>query len=159
MLSITFRSVLCCLLFAHTEVFTIGQPDYATRNFNTISSIYNLTVYPNNAAIIAQGSSAVPAGLFNANATGRVTPVGSFQGFNQSVEYFFGLAPEPPGPTNATIQKAVISSFTSGCAEVASSVVYLECYVSSPGQSDNGNFIATLKQVSLSTTRVTCSPL
>ncbi|MCJ1479306.1 hypothetical protein MMC13_007991 [Lambiella insularis] len=121
--------------------------DYVARNLDTISNIYNLTVYPNNVPVINHGGSAVPAGLFNENATGRITPVGSFQGFNQSIEYFFGLAPVPGGPTNATIHQAVITSFQSGCPEVASSVVYLVCNVTSPGQPDDGKYIGTLKQV------------
>lgn len=41
-------------------------PDYAQRNLNTIRRIYNLTVYPNNAPIVAKGAEAVPPGLLYA---------------------------------------------------------------------------------------------
>ncbi|KAJ8072316.1 hypothetical protein PM082_015875 [Marasmius tenuissimus] len=102
-----------------------GIPDYATRNLNTIKSIYNLTVYPHNVPIIQKGGSAVPPGLFNANATGRITPLGNFTGFEDSIEYFFGLAPVPSSPADAAIYEADIVEFSSGCPEVASSVVYL----------------------------------
>ncbi len=45
----------------------------------TIQSIYSLAVYPNNVAIQTGGPEAIPKGLFNVNATGRITPVGNFQ--------------------------------------------------------------------------------
>jgi hypothetical protein len=47
-----------------------------------------VTVYPKNAAIIFGGDAAVPKTLFNTNATGRVSPVGEFFGFQESIEYF-----------------------------------------------------------------------
>ncbi|KAL0571010.1 hypothetical protein V5O48_010957, partial [Marasmius crinis-equi] len=100
--------------------------DYVTRNLKTIQSIYDLTVYPRNVPIIQQGGPAVPAGLFNQDATGRITPLGNFTGFEHSIEYFFGLAPVPSGnPAGTAIYKAEIVEFTSGCPNVAASVVYL----------------------------------
>jgi hypothetical protein len=79
-----------------------------------------VTVFPANAKIIAEGAPAVPPGLFNANATGRVTPIGEFFGFQDSFEYFFGLAPLPSGsPPNGAISKATLAEFTSGCPEVS----------------------------------------
>jgi hypothetical protein len=61
-------------------------------------SIYNLTIYPDQLPILEQGAAAgVPPGLFNENATGRVDPVGKFTGFEDSIEYFFALAPVPQG--------------------------------------------------------------
>ncbi|KAL0571009.1 hypothetical protein V5O48_010956 [Marasmius crinis-equi] len=101
-------------------------PEYVTRNLKTIQSIYDLTVYPQNVPIIQQGGSAVPSGLFNSNAAGRITPLGNFTGFEDSIEYFFGLAPVPQSnPAGVAIYKAEIAEFTSGCANVATSVVYL----------------------------------
>ncbi|KAJ6580576.1 hypothetical protein DFH09DRAFT_1146150 [Mycena vulgaris] len=92
-----------------------SEPHWHKRNRETIQQIYDLTVFPANAKIIAQGASAVPAGLFNVNATGRVTPVGEFTGFQDSIEYFFGLAPVPTGvPPNGVITKATLVEFTSG---------------------------------------------
>ncbi|KAI0031128.1 hypothetical protein K488DRAFT_52754 [Vararia minispora EC-137] len=98
---------------------------YVKRNLKTIQSIHNLTVYPNNVPIITSGVSAVPPGLFSQNVTGRVTPVGNFSGFGDNIEYFFALAPMPQ--TNAAgvaFYEAEIVEYVSGCANVASSVVY-----------------------------------
>ncbi|KAL0254840.1 hypothetical protein SLS55_009364 [Diplodia seriata] len=116
---------------------THAHEDFAARNLRTIQAIYNLTlgldltqhtkIYPRNAPIIAQGGSAVPPGLFAPEATGRITPLGNFTGFEDSIEYFFGLAPMPQ--TNAAslgLYEAEVVSFTSGCPEVAASVVYLK---------------------------------
>ncbi|KAF4301440.1 hypothetical protein GTA08_BOTSDO10783 [Botryosphaeria dothidea] len=101
--------------------------DFAARNLRTIQSIYNLTVYPNNAQIIAQGGSAVPPGLFDSQAKGRITPLGNFTDFEDSIEYFFGLAPTPQGnAAGIGLYEAEVVSFTSGCPEVAASTVYLK---------------------------------
>ncbi|KAJ7243054.1 hypothetical protein C8J57DRAFT_1726200 [Mycena rebaudengoi] len=117
------------------------------RNKNTIQSIYNLTIFPANAKIIQGGGAAVPKGLFNKNSTGRVTPVGQFVGFEDSIEYFFGLAPLPTGQApNGVISNATLVEFTSGCPEVAASVVYLTI---STLNSDNsfGPFLTALKEI------------
>jgi hypothetical protein len=135
---------------------TKGLPDYAQRNLNTIERIYNLTVYPNNAPIVNQGASAVPPGLFNDNATGRISPLGNFTGFNDSIECmtcsfgvepferriltyhsppdFFALAPTPQASAGQGIYRAEVVAFTSGCPEVATSLVYLR----TGSVSDNG---------------------
>ena len=144
--SLNWVLVVSSLLSASAQAIA-SRGKFVERNLNTIQSIYNLTVYPNNVPIILHGAGAVPGGLFNEQAIGRIDPVGTFTGFNESVEYFFGLAPLPGPPTNVTISKAEIVEFTSGCPHVASSVVYLVCSAYSPGQPDNGQFIATLKQV------------
>ncbi|KAL0060193.1 hypothetical protein AAF712_013040 [Marasmius tenuissimus] len=125
------------------------MPDYANRNLNTIKSIYNLTVYPHNVPIIQKGGSAVPPGLFNANATGRITPLGNFTGFEDSIEYFFGLAPVPRSPAGAAIFEADIVEFSSGCPDVASSVVYLHTTQVNPetGERVPGAKDAPLKQI------------
>jgi hypothetical protein len=100
-------------------------PEYAQRNLDTIRKIYNLTVYPNNAPIVAKGAAAVPSGLFSQHATGRVSPVGNFSGFSDSIEYFFALAPTPRAEGGLGIYQADVLEFTSGCPDVAASVVYL----------------------------------
>lgn len=106
-----------------------------------------MTIYPANAKILTEGASAVPAGLFNATATGRVTPVGEFFGFDDSIEYFFGLAPLPTGqPPNGVITNATLVAFASGCAEVAASTVYLTVRALNADGSA-GAYISTLKQV------------
>ncbi|KAJ7478225.1 hypothetical protein FB451DRAFT_1241651 [Mycena latifolia] len=117
------------------------------RNKGTIQKIYDLTIFPANANIITNGASAVPAGLFNANATGRITPVGEFFGFQDSIEYFFGLAPLPTGaPPNGAITNATLVEFTSGCADVAASTVYLTVStINADGSA--GAYITTLKQI------------
>ncbi|KAJ7350014.1 hypothetical protein DFH08DRAFT_672177, partial [Mycena albidolilacea] len=123
------------------------QPHWTKRNFDTLQKIYDLTIFPANARIIAGGAAAVPAGLFNENATGRVTPVGEFFGFQDSFEYFFGLAPLPSGVApNAVISNATLVEFTSGCPEVAASTVYLSISTLNPDNS-TGPFLTALKQI------------
>jgi hypothetical protein len=124
------------------------QPSWQQRNYDTISSIYNMTIYPHNQAFIKEGAKAVPKGLFAQNATGRITPVGNFSGFEDSVEYFFGLTPPIQAPLYDTWTKAKIVSFSSGCPEVASSVVYGETTgVNSRAKATFGQTITTIKQV------------
>ena len=108
-----------------TSLEARAQPAWSARNLATIQKIYNLTVYPHNVPILKQGSKAVPPGLFNKNATGRVSPVGNFSGFDDSIEYFFALAPTPQEERGIAIYDAEVVAFTSGCANVASSLVYL----------------------------------
>ncbi|KAL0571008.1 hypothetical protein V5O48_010955 [Marasmius crinis-equi] len=142
-----FRTLILAL-----GIFDLVQsaPDYVTRNLRTIQSIYNLTVYPNNVPIIQQGGSAVPPGLFDQNASGRITPVGNFTGFEDSIEYFFGLAPLPQGnPAGVAFYEAEIAEFTSGCPNVATSVVYLRTGKVDPatGQLVPGAKTYPLKQI------------
>jgi hypothetical protein len=122
---------------------------YERRNFKTVMSIYNLTVYPNQLPILEQGAAGVPPGLFNEDATGRVDPVGNFSGFDDSVEYFFALAPVPQmSALSVAITSIKITEFSSACPNVAASVVYLFCSVVNPSSSDNGKALAPLKEVS-----------
>jgi hypothetical protein len=101
-----------------------------------------------NVPIIQNGSKAVPPELFNVNATGRVSPIGNFEGLEDSIEYFFALAPIPSaGNSYMVISNAKIVDFSSGCPEVASSVVYLETRVNNPGASNDGAYLSTLKEV------------
>ena len=125
------------------------QRYYEKRNLDTVRSIYNLTVYPNQLPILEQGAAGVPPGLFNENATGRVDPVGNFTGFEDSIEYFFALAPVPQANSASTaISRIQITEFSSACPDVAASVVYLFCNVENPGSPDNGKPLAPLKEVS-----------
>ncbi|QDS68577.1 hypothetical protein FKW77_000561 [Venturia effusa] len=115
------------LSFAWAAVASsLQEVDWKARNLATIEKIYNLTVYPANKPIVDKGEIAVPPGLFAKNVVGRVTPVGNFTDFTESIEYFFGLAPTPdsnlPG---IAFHKAEVSEFTSGCPEIAASVVNL----------------------------------
>ncbi|KAK4038622.1 hypothetical protein C8A01DRAFT_37461 [Parachaetomium inaequale] len=124
------------------------QRDYAKRNFKTVSSIYNLTVYPNQLPIFQAGGAGVPKGLFNQDVVGRVDPVGNFTGFEHSIEYFFALSPLPQGnPAKAAITGYRIAEFSSQCRDVAASVVYLYCSVVNPGSADHGKPLPPLKQV------------
>ncbi|KAL8707596.1 MAG: hypothetical protein Q9220_007383 [cf. Caloplaca sp. 1 TL-2023] len=123
------------------------QISFKQRNFDTVNKIYARTVYPNNLAFIANGSASVPPGLFNDKATGRISPVGNFTGFEDSTEYFFGLAPIPRAPAYTAFTKAQIVEFTSGCPSVAASVVYFTNSVVNSGAPNNGQYVTTLKQV------------
>ena len=119
----------------------------ASRNLATIKAIYNLTVFPNNVPFITQGFSVIPAGLFNANATGRVSPLGNFSGFEESAEYFFGLAPTPQAPFYAAFATADVVEFSS-CGDVASSVVTFDARVLNQSRPDFGKHVTYLKEVS-----------
>ncbi|CAP59730.1 uncharacterized protein PODANS_1_260, partial [Podospora anserina S mat+] len=123
--------------------------DFRNRNFNTISRIYNLTVYPNQVPILTFGGAAfVPKGLFAQNVVGRVDPVGNFTGFEHSIEYFFALSPLPQAnPSSAAITSYKIVEFSSECRDIAASVVYLYTSVVNPGSPDHGKPLPPLKQV------------
>ncbi|KAL9607707.1 MAG: hypothetical protein Q9167_007399 [Letrouitia subvulpina] len=136
-------AILCYWALASSAALT----GYQKRNYDTISAIYNRTVYPTNLEFIANGSASVPPGLFNPNATGRITPVGNFSGFDDSTEYFFALAPIPQPPSYDAFTKAEVVEFTSGSPDVAASVVYFTSSVVNPNATNNGEFINYLKQV------------
>ena len=121
-----FKLVLAVGALAPMIFALPATQDCTARNLNTIQRIYNTTVYPNNVPIVYNGASAVPPGLFSNNTRGRVSPVGNFTSYDDSIEYFFGLAPLPQNNSaGVAIYEADIVEFTSGCCEVASSVVYL----------------------------------
>ena len=120
---------------------------FQQRNLNTITSIYSRNLYPTNLEFALNGSASVPPGLFNANATGRITPLGNFTGFKDSTEYFFALSPLPTAPNYVGFTKIQIVSFQSACPEVAASVVYITASVIDPGGPRDGQFVANLKQV------------
>lgn len=139
---------LACLL-PSTWSLPLQKKHYERRNFETIMSIYNLSIYPNQLPVLEQGTAGVPPGLFNEHATGRVDPVGNFTGFEDSVEYFFALAPVPQANSaSVAISSIQITEFSSACANVAASVVYFFCSVENPSSSDNGRPLAPLKEVS-----------
>lgn len=91
------------------------------------------------------------AALFDPEARGRITPLGNFTGALDSIEYFYGLAPSPQtNPSGLGFFEAEVVEFTSGCPEVASSLVYLKA-----GPVNNvtgglipGSNVTILKQVS-----------
>ena len=135
---------------------TSSPGNFHQRNLETIQKIYNLTIYPHNQDFLQRGAAAIPDGLFSKNATGRITPIGNFTGFQDSVEYFFGLTPQPQAPLYATWTDAKIVSFSSGCPEVASSVVYGATNGVNPNTTSYGKTVTTIKQVSEHTHR--CQP-
>lgn len=144
------NALILSLCLGPTYAVKHNLPAYAQRNLETIQRIYNLTVYPNNVPIIDKGASAVPPGLFDPGATGRVVPVGNFSGFDDSIEYFFALAPTPQTEQGVGIYEAEVVEFTSGCPEVAASTVYLRTGKVDPktGKVDKSKPISTLSQVS-----------
>ena len=123
------------------------QTNYQQRNLETITKIYERNVYPTNLQFIANGPKSVPSGLFNENATGRITPLGNFTGFNDSTEYFFALSPIPSPPNYIGMSKIQVVSFQSQCAQFASSITYFTISVINPNATNNGQFISNLKQV------------
>ena len=155
LLGLRIWSLACAALMACLVSPARGWPvlwgwsrNFEQRNFKTVSRIYNLTVYPNQLPIFTSGAAGVPAGRFSKDVVGRVDPVGDFVGFQDSIEYFFALAPLPQGNAAlAAITSYQITEFTSSCRDVAASVVYLYCSVVNPGSPDNGRALAPLKQV------------
>ena len=131
------------------------QLSFQQRNLDTITKIYKRTVYPTNLDFLANGPASVPQGLFNENATGRITPLGNFTGFNDSTEYFFALAPVASPPSYVGFADARVVSFQSQCASFASSIVYFTGRVFHPNASNDGEFVSTLKQV-WSAERIAC---
>ncbi|KAJ3331383.1 hypothetical protein HDU93_009778, partial [Gonapodya sp. JEL0774] len=55
----------------------------------TVFNIYNLTIFPNNLAIISSGK--VPPRTFADPAGGRIWPIGTFDNTEDTVEYQFGI--------------------------------------------------------------------
>ncbi|KAI9884548.1 MAG: hypothetical protein M1823_003674 [Watsoniomyces obsoletus] len=136
---------------AHAHaVHNIGggwTPLYAIRNRATIQRIYDNVVYPNQIPVIQNGGKAVPKGLFDPNARGRISPVGNFTGFEDTIEYFFGLSPIPRAPRYIALNRAELVSFQTACPEVASSVVYLHSAELNPNSTEPPREVSILKQV------------
>ena len=139
--------LLCCFAVFVVFISPTWSLNYQKRNLQTITAIYNRTVYPTNLAFLQNGTASVPAGLFSPNASGRVSPIGNFSGFQESTEYFFALAPVPRAPRYIAFTKAQVVEFTSGCPDVAASVVYFTNSVVNETAANNGQYITTLKQV------------
>ena len=118
--------------------------NYSLRNFNTIQSVYNLTVYPKNLPLF-YNDTGIGLPFFNENVTGRVTPLGNFSGYEDNIEYFWGLAPVPVAPSTAAISQAAVTHFTSGCPEVAASTV--ELTVTNVNGTEVGEYITKLKEI------------
>ena len=147
-ISPVFCFILTCLI-SSTWSLHPKRNYHERRNFRTLSEIYNLTIYPNQLPILQHGAAGVPPGLFNQNATGRVDPVGNFTGFEDSIEYFFALAPVPQGnPSSQAFSSIQLTEFSSACPDVAASVVFFFTSVVNPNSSSNGKPLPPLKQVS-----------
>ncbi|QDS71543.1 hypothetical protein FKW77_005418 [Venturia effusa] len=117
--------------------------NFQKRNFNTIQSVYNLTVFPKNLFIFANKTE-IGHPFFDQKVSGRVGPVGNFSGYEDNIEYFWGLAPIPLGDTPSAFTKATVTQFTSGCPEVAASTVEFRMgFTDGP---DDGKKIAVLKE-------------
>ena len=140
--------ILACLISSTRSLYS-GMNHYEQRNFRALSKIYNLTVYPNQLPILQHGAAGVPPGLFNQNATGRIDPIGNFTGFQDSIEYFFALAPVPQtNPSSQAFSGIQLTEFSSACPDVAASVVFFFTSVVNPNSSNNGKPLPPLKQVS-----------
>lgn len=143
-----FLSISLACLMPARWAWPVGMNHYERRNFKTLSSIYNLTIFPHQVPILQGGAAAVPKGLFNKNVVGRVDPVGNFTGFDDSIEYFFALAPIPQANVaSEAISRIELTEFSSACPSVAASVVYLFTSVVNPGYPNNGVPLPPLKQV------------
>ncbi|KAJ6256805.1 hypothetical protein Dda_8673 [Drechslerella dactyloides] len=124
-----------------------NNDDFRKRNYDTIHRIYNLTIFPNQVPIITYGGAAVPDGLFANDTSGRISPVGNFTDFEDSIEYFFALPPIPQSnKNNAAFSRFELAQFSSECPEVAASTVYLYTSVVNPGGPDDGKLITILRQ-------------
>jgi hypothetical protein len=152
---VSISQVLCFILTCLISSIWSLAPrmnNHERRNFKALSTIYNLTVYPNQLPILQHGAAGVPPGLFNEKASGRIDPVGNFTGLEDSIEYFFALAPVPQAnPQSQAFTRIQLTEFTSGCPDVAASVVVFFTSVVNPNSPDNGKPLPPLKQVSCST--------
>ncbi|KAF3918327.1 hypothetical protein ABW21_db0206354 [Orbilia brochopaga] len=120
---------------------------FKKRNYDTIHRIYNLTIFPNQVPIITLGGAAVPPGLFANDTSGRISPVGNFTDFEDSIEYFFALPPIPQSnKNNAAFSRFELAQFSSECPEVAASTVYLYASIVNPGGPDDGKLVTILRQ-------------
>jgi len=63
---------------------------YEKKNINVTKTLYEGLISPHALEIVEAG--VYPPGIFSANASGRITPVGSFTDAIGSFEYFYGLA-------------------------------------------------------------------
>lgn len=117
--------------------------DFQERNFNTIQSIYNLTVFPKNMFIFANKTD-IGLPFFHEDVNGRVGLVGNFSGYEDNIEYFWGLAPIPLGDNPMAFTKATITQFTSGCPEIAASTV--EFRMGFTDGTNDGKKVAVLKE-------------
>ncbi|KAK6527662.1 hypothetical protein TWF694_004642 [Orbilia ellipsospora] len=125
------------------------SPSYYTRNLNTITSIYQYTIYPNQLPIVAQATQeSIPqlANLFSPTVAGRIQDIGNFTDFRTSIEYFFGLAPTPRAPKNGAISAIDITQFSSGCPSVAASTVVFTISVWDDTTKSYGEVLTYLKQ-------------
>ncbi|KAI9732313.1 MAG: hypothetical protein M1834_001520 [Cirrosporium novae-zelandiae] len=85
--------------------------------------------------------------FFNSQTTGRVIPLGAFSGFDDSIEYFRGLAPIPTARDSyIAFTKGLVVEFINSCPEVAASTGYFYMNVANLGSSDDGKLISVLKQ-------------
>ncbi|KAF4636875.1 hypothetical protein G7Y89_g1198 [Cudoniella acicularis] len=125
---------------------TTTEVDFRTRNYNTLAGIYEFASWPKSAVFIKNGVSAIPPGLFNANASGRISPVGNFSGIEQTAEYFFGLSPQAEAPFYIGWTSFEIHQFSSECPEVASSKVWGRTTIVNPGAPNDGEYLSTLMQ-------------
>lgn len=118
----------------------------------TLIPTYPPQLYPKNIPVIQSQGQSIP-GLFAEEAGGRITPIGNFTDFLDSIEYFYGLAPIlQASPASLGIFEADVVAFSSECPEVASSVVYLRVgpvsNVTGGLLSGAGAEVTILKQVS-----------
>ncbi|KAH6665455.1 hypothetical protein B0J14DRAFT_569058 [Halenospora varia] len=123
-----------------------SDPDFRTRNYNTLYGIYDFASWPKSAAFIKDGVKAIPPGLLNVNATGRISPVGNFTGIEQTGEYFFGLSPQAEAPFYIGWTDFQIHQFSSECPEVACSKVWGRTTIVKPNATNNGEYVSTLMQ-------------
>lgn len=140
-----FPSLTRILPFLLTFSVSTASQNFHDRNLATVNAIYAQNLYPTNLGFLRNQT--VPQGLFDKNATGRITPLGNFTGFDESTEYFFALSPVPTAPLYQAFIKAEVVAYQSECAQVASSIVWLTLGVYNPGAVDHLKEIAVLKQV------------
>lgn len=108
--------------------------------------MYWLGGWKNATPFLENGVDALPQGVLNENATGRIGPVGNFSGIKASAEYFFGLGPQAADPFYIAWTSMDVTSFSSECPEVAASKVKIGTSIVNPGHPDDGKYMSTLVQ-------------
>ena len=111
-----------------SEACATATPEILELRKDRIRELYNGLLYPIPLSVI-NGSMKVDHIFEESHLRGRVTPVGTFPGFEAAVEYFYGLA----GAPGLRVEKVSIDSVLAGEDKVAVKVNLFFCQLPDGG--------------------------